>query len=288
MTAVQERLARLTPAQRAELRRLIGPEPIDRVDRSTGRVPMSSAQRRFHFLQSVAPDSAAYHVVEAVRLTGSLDQQRARAALSTVVARHEVLRTTCAGDDELLVHAAGPVLEYAAEEDFAAIADRPFRLAEEFPFRAVLADHALLFVLHHIAADAWSSRLLVREFLDAYARPGTRPEPPIQYADFAAWERRQSYPEQLAYWRDRLAGAPPVLELPLDRPRPATRRRPRRRVVVRARRGTGPGGRPGGRGDAVVVAADGVRARARIGTAPPRTWWSACRSPAAVARRSSS
>nr|BFE74426.1 hypothetical protein GCM10020092_077270 [Actinoplanes digitatis] len=66
-------------------------------------MPMSFAQRRFHFLQSVAPDSAAYHVVEAVRLTGALDERRVRAALATVVARHEVLRSTCAGDDELLV-----------------------------------------------------------------------------------------------------------------------------------------------------------------------------------------
>jgi len=230
MTAasVQERLARLSPAQRAELRRLIGPKGIERADRSTGRVPMSYAQRRFHFLQSVAPDSAAYNVVEAVRLTGPLDEQRVRTALATVVARHEVLRTTCVGDDELLVAAEGPVLEYAAVEDFARIADRPFRLAEEFPFRAVLASrpdggHALLFVLHHIAADAWSSRLLVREFLDAYVRPESLADLPIQYADFAAWERRQSYPDQLAYWRKRLAGAPPVLELPLDRPRPVTR-----------------------------------------------------------------
>ena len=226
--AVQERLARLSPAQRAELRRLIGPKPIERADRSTGRVPMSSAQRRFHFLQSVAPDSAAYNVVEAVRLTGPLDERRVRTALAAVVARHEVLRTICAGDDELLVAGEGPVLEYAAVEDFARIADRPFRLDEEFPFRAVLATppdggHALLFVLHHIAADAWSSRLLVSEFLDAYARPGSLPGLPIQYADYAAWERRQSYPDQMAYWRERLADAPPVLELPLDRPRPATR-----------------------------------------------------------------
>jgi amino acid adenylation domain-containing protein len=225
---VQERLARLSPAQRAELRRLIGPKGIERADRSTGLVPMSYAQRRFHFLQSVAPDSAAYNVVEAVRLIGALDERRVRTALATVVARHEVLRTTCVGGDELLVAAEGPVLEYADVEDFARIADRPFRLEEEFPFRAVLAsrpdgEHALLFVSHHIAADAWSSRLLVGEFLDAYARPGSLADLPIQYADFAAWERRQSYPDQLAYWRKRLAGAPPVLELPLDRPRPVTR-----------------------------------------------------------------
>ncbi|WP_308250570.1 non-ribosomal peptide synthetase/MFS transporter [Nonomuraea rhizosphaerae] len=122
--------------------------------------------------------------------------------------------------------ALGAVLEVFGE-----IAERPFRLEEEFPLRATLVrladdDHALLLVTHHIATDAWSSRQLVRDLFHAYAGDELAPLP-LQYADIAAWQRGQLSEEvveaHLGYWRERLADMPPVLELPLDRRRPAVR-----------------------------------------------------------------
>jgi amino acid adenylation domain-containing protein len=233
-----------------------GGTAIPLVDRSTGRLPMSFAQRRLHFLQTLDPDSSAYNVVEAIRLSGPLDVDAVRAAVATVVSRHEVLRTRCSSDGpepELVIADAETVdreqgvdvvglgePELSSEDVralFARLADRPFRLDTEFPLRVTLArvapdDHAVLFVAHHIATDAWSSRLLVGEFLDSYAAiaAGSTPalEPlPLQYADFADWQREQLDDDvvgvQLGYWRERLTGMPPVLELPLLRRRPAAR-----------------------------------------------------------------
>jgi amino acid adenylation domain-containing protein len=244
-TELAERLSRLTPEQRARLRerlrdRTRSSEAIPVIDRSSGRLPMSSAQRRLFFLQRLDPESAAYNVVQAVRIRGALDVGALRAALDVVVARHEVLRTTCVpgdGDPELAVSDHGPVLEVAdlAPADLpAALARRaevPFDLEREPPLRVLLArlgdeDHALLFVAHHIATDAWSCRLLLRELFGAYAG-APPPAPAIQYADFAAWQRSASETDgmrrHLNYWRERLAGMAPVLDLPLERPRPAVR-----------------------------------------------------------------
>ncbi|MFD1546288.1 non-ribosomal peptide synthetase/MFS transporter [Nonomuraea guangzhouensis] len=274
--AVAERLSRLSPEQRARLSRLAAsrtaarPAPIPRLDRTTGRLPMSFAQRRLHFLQNLDPASPAYNVVQAMRLTGPLDTGALREALATVVDRHEVLRTTCSSDgaDPELVLAPpghGPSLDVidltaaarpdtaraepsdavraqpsdegsaglpgAVREVFAAQAERPFRLDSEFPLRATLVrladdDHALLLVTHHIATDAWSSRQLVRDLFDAYAGHEFAPLP-VQYADVAAWQRERLTDDvvrdHLHHWRERLADMPPILELPLDRPRPAVR-----------------------------------------------------------------
>ncbi|MFC4588788.1 non-ribosomal peptide synthetase/MFS transporter [Sphaerisporangium corydalis] len=254
-----DRLSRLSPEQRARLTRLTTPRPvaaapIPLLDRSTGRLPMSFAQRRLYFLQNLEPDGSAYNVVEALRVRGPLDLAAMRGALSAVVDRHEVLRTKCAAGDpdpELVIATRSEVdaeltLRYAdlgggpdaaVSELFARLAETPFRLDEEFPLRVTLArlgddDHALLFVAHHIATDAWSSRRLVREFFHAYTAlaAGGAPafEPlPVQYGDYAAWQRERLDEDHLrghlGYWREQLADLPPILELPLDRPRPATR-----------------------------------------------------------------
>ncbi|HXM56175.1 MAG TPA: amino acid adenylation domain-containing protein, partial [Candidatus Dormibacteraeota bacterium] len=241
---LDERLSRLTPAQRAQLasrlreRREVGSLPL--VDRSSGRLPMSSAQRRLAFLQRLEPDSPAYNVVQAVRVRGALDVAALRRALAQVAARHEVLRTRCSfsGAEPELVLSDGPSLEVveaasvdAALEDFAERAERPFDLEREPPLRAVLAglapdDHALLFVAHHVASDAWSCRLLLEDLFRAYGGAELA-APVVQYADYAAWQRSQLDTDatraHLAYWRERLAGMPAVLELPLERPRPAVR-----------------------------------------------------------------
>lgn len=257
-SVLADRLSRLSPIQREQLRRMVaartgavaGPGSIPTADRTTGRVPMSDAQRRLHFLQSLDPDSAAYNIVEAIQLTGALDVDAVRRAVATITTRHEVLRTTCrddAGEPELLVTEPEAIearshLEFLDVPDdagsvLARIADRPFRLAEEFPLRVTLLrvaddNHVLVFVTHHIASDAWSSQQLVREFFHTYAAfaegaPPDLPPLPVQYSDYAAWQRTvlddDAVGTRLDHWREQLAGVPPVLELPMDRPRPEIR-----------------------------------------------------------------
>ncbi|HEV3000937.1 MAG TPA: amino acid adenylation domain-containing protein [Solirubrobacteraceae bacterium] len=254
-TSLAQRLARLSPEQRAELARTVreknadgnGRAAIPRIDRSSGRLPMSSAQRRLYFLQRLHPESPAYNVVEAFRLRGALDVETVRSALQAVVARHEVLRTTCSmGDGEpvALVRDEATVdlevVDVRAAELAGLLAARvevPFDLDREPPLRVTLAriaddDHALLILGHHIASDAWSCRLLAQELFRHYAAavaggdPGLQPLA-IQYADFAAWQQSRRGSDEarghLAYWRERLAGMPPLLELPLEHPRPAVR-----------------------------------------------------------------
>ncbi|MEO3807599.1 MFS transporter [Sphaerisporangium sp. B11E5] len=257
--SLAERLSRLSPEQRARLGRMMrdreapaaggppappGPEaPIPVIDRSSGVLPMSFAQRRHYFLQCLRPESPAYNTVEAVRLRGPLDAAALRAAVAAVAARHEVLRTRCLpgpGEPVLVADMDGAAVEFAdlspggaaaAGELFARLAERPFDLEREAPLRVTLArlgedDHALLLVVHHIASDAWSCRLLMEEIFRGYTGVA-EPPLPVQYADHAAWQRARLESGEgraaQAYWRERLAGAPPVLELPLERPRPAVR-----------------------------------------------------------------
>ena len=175
-----------------------------------------------------------------------------RRSLHEVVRRHESLRTTFGerdGEPVQLVHPPAPAalplvdlraLPAAAREPEAlrlveAEALRPFDLARRPPLRSTLLrldeeDHVLCFTLHHIVSDAWSKDVLVREvsaLYDAFSRgePSPLPELPVQYADFAVWQRARLSGEaleaQIAYWKERLAGAPPLLEIPTDRPRAA-------------------------------------------------------------------
>lgn len=256
-----QRLAQLTPQQRAQLsRQLRDPArrraaQIARLDRSSGRLPMSFAQRRLYFLQKLRPDSAAYNNVEALRLVGRLDPGALQAAVAAVLARHEVLRSTCVpGEDEPqllpahpaeaaarlrveIVDVSPPAPPGGVDAVLAAAADRPFDLDVELPLRVLLArladdEHVLLLVVHHIASDAWSCRLLVDELFDAYTRAvnghADAPAPPaVQYADHAAWQAAGmaggDLARHLSYWRERLAGLAPVLELPLEHPRPPLR-----------------------------------------------------------------
>lgn len=215
---------------------------------------MSFAQRRLYFLQRLQPDSPAYNVVEAVRMRGVLNTRALRDALRAVVGRHEVLRTKCSLCDGepmmLLFDPAAVDAELSMEvvdltpgspadvrDLFARETERPFDLDSEFPLRVTLArladdDHAILFLGHHIASDAWSCALLVREFFQHYAAGvnGTVPEidlPATEYADFAAWQNEYVNSDEmrahLAYWREQLAGMSPILELPMEHPRPAVR-----------------------------------------------------------------
>jgi amino acid adenylation domain-containing protein len=215
-----------------------------------GELPLSFAQQRLWFVQQLDPDSSAYNVRTALRIRGPLDVPALERALSEVVRRHETLRTRFPereGRPEQVIDAPVPVRAARVELAGLAAGDReralagalasegarPFDLARGPLLRALLArlggeDHALLLTVHHVVFDGWSAGVLFRELsalYEAYASgaPSPLPEPPVQYADFAVWQRARLSDEalegQLDWWTGRLAGAPPLLELPTDRPR---------------------------------------------------------------------
>ena len=204
-------------------------------------VPLSYAQERVWFMDQIAPGEAAYHIAVPLRIRGPLYVTALRAALAGLVARHESLRTRFPADADgrptvvLDDHVEVPLrIETAATEADAqrlvdAAAVEPFDLANGPLLRALLVelsdtDHVLLLSKHHIVGDGWSVDVMLRDVITLY-RGGTLPTMPIQYGDFAVWEaERLNGPEaagHVAYWKDRLAGIEP-LELPADRPRPAT------------------------------------------------------------------
>ncbi len=212
--------------------------PIVRVSR-TGSLPLSFAQQRLWFLEQLDPGSAAYNSPGAVRLNGKLDPSSVQRSLTEIVSRHEVLRTTFpARNGEPFQQIAPPstvevplidlshvpdreqrVLQLAREE-----AVRPFDLNQGPLLRAMLVRlepevHMLLFTVHHAVCDAWSVNILIREFTLLYetflkGETSPLPELPIQYADFASWQRRWLTGEVLEsflnYWRRKLAGMPPL------------------------------------------------------------------------------
>ncbi|HYX24727.1 MAG TPA: amino acid adenylation domain-containing protein, partial [Thermoanaerobaculia bacterium] len=213
---------------------------------------LSFAQRRLWFLHRLSPWSASYNVPAALRLSGRLDPEALRRSFEEVARRHEVLRTVyvSAGEEPVqIVLPAGPVplprVDLAALDEEARerelgrlIAEetgRPFDLEHGPVLRVTLVrlgegEQALLLTLHHIASDGWSMGVLLHELEALYptyreGRPSPLPEPPVQYADYAVWQREwlagEVLARQLAYWRERLAGMPAFLDLPADRPRPA-------------------------------------------------------------------
>ncbi|MCP4659179.1 MAG: AMP-binding protein, partial [bacterium] len=241
-------LAALAP--RVEQAMRAGREPAPPIERRSrdGELPLSFAQERLWFLDRYEPDSPVYNIPAVYELTGRLDPAALTGSLRAVVRRHESLRTTfregpcqhLAAELEVklpLVDLRG--LPAATRPAAAAVlaeqeARRPFDLAVGPLLRAALLrlgdeQHRLLLTLHHIISDGWSMDLLAAELATFYqalcaARPPRASELPIQYADFACWQRRwlrgAVLEEQLAYWRGKLEGAPGVLELPTDRPRP--------------------------------------------------------------------
>jgi amino acid adenylation domain-containing protein len=211
--------------------------------------PLSLAQERLRFLAELEGDSAAYNIPVALRLTGRLDRGALGRSLAALVERHEVLRTCFPlADGAAVARVGGADLSLGVEDlrgqgaaaPAARLAEesaRPFTLSTGPVVRAHLFqvaddEHVLLVVMHHIVADGWSIGILMRELSALYAAEagGARaelPELPIQYTDYAAWQRiwldGHVRDQQLAYWRAALAGAPAVLDLPTDRPRPVTR-----------------------------------------------------------------
>ena len=229
--------------------------PLGREPRAPGEaVPLSFAQQRLWLLDRLAPGNPYYNVPSAVRFTGPLDERALAAAFSEIVRLHEVLRSTFHAAAEGPVQVAAPPLAVpmvpmprvdlaglaaAAREAetarlAAAEARRPFDLARGPLLRLTLLrlgpdERVLLTSLHHIVSDAWSVAVLYRDLMALYAafsagRPSPLAEPPVQYADYARWQRRWFQGEvrerELAYWARQLAGLP-ALELLTDRPRPA-------------------------------------------------------------------
>ena len=225
--------------------------PLEPVSREQV-LPLSIAQQRLWFLNQLESDSAFYNMLGVTHLRGALDIDVLERSLSQVVRRHEVLRTTFRVIDDQPVQVIAPaspltmplfdftqldtesrrdrVQELIAEE-----AARQFDLANGPIMQATLLrlaedHHIILFSTHHIVCDGWSVGVLVKEIAalyEAFSRGGVSPLPElrIQYADFAVWQREwlrgEALEQQLSYWRTQLSGAPPVLELPTDRPRPA-------------------------------------------------------------------
>ncbi|WP_369211087.1 amino acid adenylation domain-containing protein [Streptomyces flavofungini] len=246
-------LTSLTPEQKRallaeRLRRKSAPQPPARERRFSASFP----QQRMWFLDRLNPGSAAYNIPAAVRMHGSLDVEVWRRSLAEIVRRHESLRTTFeevdgepvqvvhpTGELELAVeaceHLRGPGGEEGIQERARREFARPFDLGSgplmRMRFLRLAPDeHVLLLTMHHIVADLWSTSVLFGELVALYRSHlnGTAADLPklsVQYADYAAWQRKQlagpGFTAELDYWAKTLDGAAPILELPTDRPRPA-------------------------------------------------------------------
>lgn len=219
------------------------------------RAPLSYSQQRLWFIHHLDTDSAQYHIPYRLRLQGPLHVEALRAALRDLAQRHAVLRTTfreihgeprqvvqpisCA---ELSIHDVSDLSEpqrtQAAEHRLLSEAVQPFDLVSEAPWRACLVklsadEHWLALTVHHIAADGWSMGILERDLESLYtahreSAPSSLPVLPVQYADYAHWQRTHlneaSLETPLAYWEARLNDIPLLHNLPLDRPRPTIQR----------------------------------------------------------------
>ncbi len=214
--------------------------------------PVSFAQQRLWFLSQLEPDNPSYNLPQILRLKGELNVDALEKTINAIIARHESLRTTFREVDGEPVQIVANVhkiklgfvdlkkLPESEREDEArqlAVAEvrRPFDLSRDYPLRAVLVrldydDHWLLLTMHHIVSDGWSLGIFTREFSHIYDALATNEdinlsELPIQYPDFAEWQREwlqgEVLEEHLDYWLKSLAGAPAMLKLPTDHPRPA-------------------------------------------------------------------
>jgi len=223
--------------------------PIQPVSRNAD-LPLSWAQERLWFVNQLEGESGAYTIDLALRLVGKLNFKALEQAFAAIVQRHEPLRTRFELKDNKPVQVIDPYITFTlpvvdlqnlpdpikqVEQLVAEEACKPFDLANDSVLRVKLwqvaqDEYVLAFAIHHIAADGWSVGVFISE-LSAYyraiatANPITLPELPIEYADFAVWQRQwltnQVLERQLSYWKQQLTGAPPLLELPTDRPRPA-------------------------------------------------------------------
>ena len=258
MADIFGRVAELSAEKRELLERLVREEGTDfptslmlpRAASASG-VPLSFAQERLWFLDQLLPSRPVYNTSASVRISGKLNHHALERTLNEIVRRHEALRTTFQVVDDQPVQIITPptetpldvvdlqglspelreprALKLASDE-----ARRPFDLEAGPLFRSTLIrldadEHILLLTMHLIVSDGWSIGILTHEMSTLYEafsndKPSPLPELNIQYADFALWQRQwlqgDALQSQLSYWKQQLDGAPPVLELPSDRPRP--------------------------------------------------------------------
>lgn len=227
--------------------------PLVKVSRDT-ELPLSFAQERLWFFDQLEPGSAAYNIPRAVRLHGRLDQTALQRSLEALFQRHEVLRSTYHTIQGRPVLKIGEIstpeitwldltgFDVAQRETrttalVKAETTKPFNLAAGPLLRlTILAlseeDHVLVLTMHHIVSDGWSIGIALSELIAGYnafmAGAGeSLPALPVQYADYAAWQRLSlsgdRLEKQISFWRDQLEGAPPLMNLPIDRPRGAVR-----------------------------------------------------------------
>jgi hypothetical protein len=258
MSDFKRRAEKLSPERRALLELLLESKeariPATQViakRKQENNCPLSFAQERLWFLDQLEPGSPVYNIASALRLKGNLDVRALEFSISEIIRRHEVLRTTFPVLNGEPVQAISPAAPFklplvdlrALDRDAKEIAacrfaieeeQKPFDLAKGPLLRVQLLlldtnDHLLLFTLHHILTDGWSTTLFMKEVAALYKAhldglPSPLPELPIQYADFAVWQRDRSQAEaldlQIAYWKKQLGGKIPVLDLPSDRPAP--------------------------------------------------------------------
>ena len=218
-----------------------------------GPAPLSFAQLRMWFFAQLEPDSPLYNSIRATRWLGALDVGVLEQSLAEVVRRHDILRARFRMTGDGVVQEMAPVeplhlpvvdltdlppgeREEESRRRLIAESRRPFDLTRGPLFRMLLlrltpVEHVLMVVIHHIATDAWSARLLLRELMalyQAFAAGARSPlaDPPIQYQDYARWQREQArgeaFERELAYWKEQLSGIPPVLELAAVRSRTET------------------------------------------------------------------
>ncbi len=247
------KLALLRDRLQGVTRAAAGPESelgeLNRREEGTA-APLSSAQQRMWFFHELQPASAVYNVPFAVRVKGALNATALTAAIQGILLRHEILRTRIDRSQGVPVQVVGdappdavtevdlradPARETALQAMLVEECRRPFDLCRDPMLRATLIrladdEHVLVVVMHHIASDLWSWGIFLRELQTLYrnllgdAGPEL-PALPLQYADYARWERdtpaSRTTAAQLAYWKQKLAGASPVIDLPADHPRPA-------------------------------------------------------------------
>ena len=258
--ALATRLAGLSPERRTLLELLVLEEVLQPravmeapTAPASDTAPLSFGQERLWLLDRLDPGNAAYNTASALRLTGDLDVSVLARSLAEIARRHAVLRTTFREEGGKPVQVIGPPQppelpvvdlsrhadpERALREAVEAEVSQPFDLAQGPIYRVRLfrlaeREHVLVATLHHIVSDAWSVAVLGRELTAIHAAfaaglPSPLPELPLQYADYARDQRARLQgavlDEQVDWWRERLAGAPEVVEIPPDRPRLAARR----------------------------------------------------------------
>ncbi|MEP7342689.1 MAG: condensation domain-containing protein, partial [Acidobacteriota bacterium] len=257
--SIHDRVAELSSDKRRLLALLMkeksagrSPSPMARRPRHSNIQPVSFAQQRFWFLNQLEPDSAFHAIPAALRLSGPLDLTTLEKTFSELVRRHEILRTLFPqinGQPVQLIQDARPLnlrivdlsdlpapeRDEQARQLTVAEAQQPFDLSQGPLFRTQVIrlsveEHIILSTMHHIISDGWSMGVMINEVAALYAafangNSSPLPELPLQYADYALWQREflsgEVLEEQLSYWKRQLAGAPAVLDMPTDRPRPA-------------------------------------------------------------------